>query len=84
MVSKTPTLSIYITPFKDIKHPHYQVTNSNERHELDLLYSPDNVFDGNTYNYTIRSVDVATRYRVAGVLNTKKARKVVFVSEAID
>ena len=44
---------------------------------------PHNVFEGNTYKYLLSGVDVASRYRVAKPLTTKKSSEVAFVLEAI-
>ena len=44
---------------------------------------PHNLFEGNTYKYTLTGIDVASRYKVARPLRTKKSSKVTFVLEAI-
>ena len=44
---------------------------------------PHNVFEGNTYKYILADIDVASRYKVARALRTKKANEVPFVLEAI-
>ena len=44
---------------------------------------PHNVFEGNTYKYILTGIDVATRYKVARLLRTKKSSEVAFVLEAI-
>ena len=59
------------------------MTKPNEQYQFDLLHVPHNVFQGNTYKYTLTGVDVALRYNVARALRTKKAREVAFVLEAI-
>ena len=48
-----------------------------------MLYAPHNIFEGNTYKYILTGVDVASRYKVARALKTKKASEVSFVLEAI-
>ena len=68
---------------KEINHPHYDVTKPNEQHQFDLVHMPHNVFEGNTYKYILSGVDVASRYRVANPLTTKKSSEVAFVLEAI-
>ena len=55
----------------------------NEQHQVDLLYMPHNVFEGNTYKYILTGIDVATRYKVARPLRTKKSSEVASVLEAI-
>ena len=44
---------------------------------------PHNVFKGNTYKYILLGVDVASRYKVARPLRTKKPSKLGFALEAI-
>ena len=83
MVSKTSTLAGSYTTFKGKYHPHYDMTKPNEQHQFDLLYMPHNVFQGNTYKYIWIGVDVASRYKVARPLRTKKSSKVAFMLEAI-
>ena len=54
-----------------------------EKHQFDLLFIPHNVSDGNTYKYILTSIDLASRYKVARPLRTKKSSKVAFILEAI-
>ena len=42
-----------------------------------------NLFEGNTYKYILTGIDVASRYKVARPLRTKKSSEVAFVLEAI-
>ena len=44
---------------------------------------PHNSFEGNTYKYLLSGVDIASRYRVARPLTTKKSSEVAFVLGAI-
>ena len=55
----------------------------NEQHQFDLLYMRHNLFEGNTYKYILRGIDVTSRYKVARSLRTKKSSEVVFVLGAI-
>ena len=41
------------------------------------------MFEGNTYKYILAGIDVASRYKVARPLRTKKSSEVAFVVEAI-
>ena len=50
-LAKQVLWQVHIPPPKRIHHPHYDVTNPNEQHQLDLFYMPHNLFEGNTYNY---------------------------------
>ena len=55
----------------------------NEQHQFDLLFIPNNVFEGNTYEYILTGIDVPSRYKVARVHRTKKSSEVAFVLESI-
>ena len=59
------------------------MTKPNEQHQFDLLYMPHNLFEENTYKYILTGIDVASRYKVARSLRTKKSSEVAFVLEAI-
>ncbi|XP_057290775.1 uncharacterized protein LOC130613449 [Hydractinia symbiolongicarpus] len=48
----------------------------NEMHQFDLLYMPHEKVYGNTYKYILTGIDVASRYKVARPLRTKKASEV--------
>ena len=71
------------TPPKEINHPHYDVAKPNEQYQFDLLYMPHNVLEGNTYKHILTGIDVASRYKVARALRTKKSSKIAFVLESI-
>ena len=59
------------------------VTKPNGQHQFDLLYIPHNLFEGNTYKYILTGIDVASRFKVARPLKTKKSSEAAFVLEAI-
>ena len=69
---------------REINHPHYNVTKFHEKHQFDLLYVSQNIFEGNINKCKLTGVDVASRYKVARALRTKKASNVAFVFEAVD
>ena len=83
MVIKTSPLASSYTTSKRNTSSHYDGTKPNEQRHLDLLYIPHNLFEGNTYKYILTSADVASRYKVARPLSTKKSSEVAFVLEAI-
>ena len=58
------------------------MTKPNEQHQFDLLYMTHNLFEGNTYKYVLTGINVASRYKVARPLRTKKSSEVAFVLEA--
>ena len=39
------------------------MTKPNKQHQLDILYVLHYVFEGNTYNCTLRGVDIASRIK---------------------
>ena len=82
-LAKQALCQVHMRPPKEINHPHYDVTKPNEEHQFDLLYMPHNVFEGNTYKYILTGIDVASRYKIARPLKTKKSSEVAFVLEAI-
>ena len=82
-LAKQALWQIHMPPPKEINHPHYDVTKPNEQHEFDLLYMPHNLFEGNTYKYILTGIDIASRYRAARALKTKKSSEVAFMLEAI-
>ena len=59
------------------------MTKPNEQHQFHLLYMPHNLFEGNTFKYIVTDIDVASRYKVASSLRTKKSSEVAFVLEVI-
>ena len=59
------------------------MTKPNEQHQFDLLYMPHNLLEGNTYKYILTGIDVASRYKIARPLRTKKSSEVAFVLEAM-
>ena len=82
-LAKQVLWQVHIPPPKKIHHPHYDVTKPNEQHQFDLLYMPHNYFKGTTYKYILTCIDVASRYKVARPLRTKKSSQITFVLEAI-
>ena len=44
---------------------------------------PHNVFEGNTYKFVLTDIDVASTYKVASPLRTKKSSKSAFLLEAV-
>ena len=82
-LAKQALSQVHIQPPKEINQHHYWVTKPNEQHQFDLLCVRHNVFEGKTYKYILTSVDVASRYKVARALRTKKPSEVSFVLEAI-
>ena len=82
-LAKQTLWQVHIPAPKEIHHPHYDVTRPSEQHQFDLLYISHNLLEGNTYKYILTSIDVASRYKVARPLRTKKSSETAFVLEAI-
>ena len=82
-LAKQALWQVHIPPPKEINHPHYDVTKPNEQHQFDILYMPHNLFEGNTYKYILTGIDVASRYKIARSIKTRKSSEVAFVLEAI-
>ncbi|XP_057297636.1 uncharacterized protein LOC130628669 [Hydractinia symbiolongicarpus] len=61
---------------KRIDYPHFTITTPNGMHQFDLLYMPHDKLYGNTYRYILTGIDVASRYKVARPLRTKRASEV--------
>ena len=59
--SKQAFWQVNITPPKVINHPHYNETKPNKQHQFNLIYVPQNVFEGNTYRYTLTGVELASK-----------------------
>ena len=72
MLAKQVFWQVHIPPPNGINHPHYDVTNPNEQHQFDLLYFPNNIFEGNKYKYISTDVHVALRCKFTRALRTKK------------
>ena len=82
-LAKQALWQVHIPPPKEINHPHYDVTKPNEQHQFDFVYMPHNLFEGNTYKYILTGIDVASRYKVARPLKTKKSNAVTIELKVI-
>ena len=82
-LAKQALWQVPIPPAKKIYHPHYDVRKTNEQHQFDSVHMPHDAFEGNTYKYLLSGVDVASRYKVAKPLTTKKSSEVAFMLGAI-
>ena len=60
-LAKQTLWQVHISPPREINHPHYDITKPNKQHQFDLLYMPHNLFEGNTYKYTLTGINVASR-----------------------
>ena len=75
-LSKQVFWQVHLPPPKHVDRPHYQVTIPNEMHQFDLMYMPSDTLYGNKYKYILSGIDVASRYKVARPMRTKRAKDV--------
>ena len=80
---KQAIYQVHLPAPKNIKRPHYEITIPNYMHQFDLLYMPGDTLYGNKYKYILSGIDVASRYKVAGPLRSKKASDVAFLLKNI-
>ena len=52
-------------------------------HQFDLLFMPEDTVYGNKYKYILTGIDVASRYKVARPLRTKKSSEVADMNKDI-
>ena len=78
-LAKQALWQVHMPPPKSINRPHFEINIPNQQHQFDLLYMPHNVVYGSTYKYVLTGVDVASRYKIARPLRTKKASDVAFL-----
>ena len=55
----------------------------NQLHQFDLLCIPSNEVYGSTYKYILIVIDVASRYKIARPLRTKKESDIAFLLKSI-
>ena len=82
--AKQPLWQVHIpVPKQYIHRAHFTVQIPNQQHQFDVAYMPHDKFQGSTYKYLLTGVDVASRYKVAKPLRTKKASDVAFLLKNI-
>ena len=74
---------VFLPAPKRIDRPHFDITKVNQMHQADLLYLPHDTVYGNIYKYVLCVIDVASRYKAARPLRTKKASEVYDMLEDI-
>ena len=82
-LAKQAFWQVHLPAPKKIDRPHYEITKPNEMHQFDLLYMPKDIVYGSEYKYILSGVDVASRYKIARPLRTKKASDVAFLLNTI-
>ena len=74
-------MQVHISSPKQINHPHYNVTKPHEQYQFDLIYVHHNIFEGNMHKYILTGVDVASKFKIARALRTKKPSQVAILLE---
>ena len=74
---------VHIPVPKQVDWPYFAVKVPNQQHQFNVLYMPHDKFQGSVYKYILTGVDVASRYKVAKPLRTKKASDVIFLLKNI-
>ena len=78
-LEKQPIYQIYLPAPKYIPRPNSGMTSylkPNAIHQADLLFLPRDTYKKKTYRYALCVVDVASRYKTAYPLKTKKSEEV--------
>ena len=70
---------VHIPGPRKVKHPHFQISVPNQVHQFDLLSMPGDRLYGSKYKYILSGVDIASRFKVARPLRTKRASEVADV-----
>jgi hypothetical protein len=78
-LDRQPIYQIYKPRPRTVNFPHYTQAEPNHTHQVDLLFLPH---DGK-YKYALTVTDIASRYKEAEPLKTKKAEEVVNAIEKI-
>ena len=63
---------IYMPAPRYIPRPHWRVDRLNKIHQSDLLFLPHDTFKKRTYRYALVVVDIASRYKDAEPLTSKR------------
>ena len=82
-LAKQALWQVHLHVPKQVDHPHVTVKVPNQQHQFDVLFMPHDKFQGSTYKYILTGVDIASRYKIAKPLRTKKARNVAFLLKTI-
>ena len=74
---------VFLPDPKHIVRRHFDITKVNQEHQVDLLFLTHDTVYGTIYKYVLCVEDVASRYKAARPLKTKKASEVVDMLEDI-
>ena len=82
-LKKQALWQIYFPSPRYIPRPHWTVDKPNEIHQADLLFLPHDTMRRKTFKYALVVVDVASRYKDAEPLTSKKSSEVAKSFEKI-
>ena len=82
-LKKQAIWQIYLPAPKKIVRPKFDVSNTNEVHQADLLFLPYDTLNRKTYKYALTVVDIASRYKEAEPLTSKDSKEVAKAFENI-
>lgn len=71
---------IYLSAPRRIPRPKFNISESNEGHQADLMFLPHDKVGRRTFKYALTIVDVASRYKEAEPLVSKSSSEVAGAS----
>ena len=80
-LAKQAIWQIHLPAPRKINRPHYFIEKPNYLHQFDVMYMPKDRLQGSDYKYILTGIDVASRYKVARPMRTKKAEDVAFLTK---
>ena len=75
-LEKQPIWQIFRSPPKRVVRPRMDIRTPNEIHQADLLFLPHDKIGRKTYKYALTVIDIASRYKDAEPLTSKKTTEV--------
>ena len=75
-ISRQAFWQVHLPAPKKIDFPHFRVTEVNKIHQADLLHLPHDKVYQNIYKYSLDMIDVASRFKAARPLKSKRAEEV--------
>ena len=74
-LDRQPVYQIYKPKPKKIKFPHYNQDKPNHTHQVDILFLTHDTRGKSKYKYALTVIDIASRFKEAEPLKTKKAEE---------
>ena len=82
-LDRQPVYQLYRPKPKNIKFPHYNQDKPNHTHQVDILYLSHDTVGKSKYKYVLSVIDIASRYKQAEPLKTKKAEETAIAIQKI-